>query len=278
MKILITGKNGFIASSLYEIFKKKNYEIYNTSKEELNFLDKESVDNFMNNIYFDYLIFTPMYGGNRTIEDNNEIIKLNIKMYDNMLSHKDKFKLIFYFGSGACFNRDINIDNFNNSELGKSIPKDYYGYSKYYIENDIRKYNNIINLRIFNCFGFCELSSRMIKNNIMNYINNNNIIIHQDKFFDFFYIEDLFTIIINLMTINIKNIKKREFNCVYKNKLKLLDIANIINNLDDKKVSINILNKNLGNSYTGKYNLDFNCDFIGLSNGIKIMYKKLLNR
>ena len=57
MKILITGKNGFIASSLYEIFKKKNYEIYNTSKEELNFLDKESVDNFMNNIYFDYLIF-----------------------------------------------------------------------------------------------------------------------------------------------------------------------------------------------------------------------------
>lgn len=27
MKILITGKNGFIASSLYEIFKKKNISL-----------------------------------------------------------------------------------------------------------------------------------------------------------------------------------------------------------------------------------------------------------
>jgi UDP-glucose 4-epimerase len=277
MKILLIGKNGFIASSLYQIFKKQKYDIYNTSKEELNFLNKESVDNFMNNTKFDYLIFPPVYGGNRTSEDKNEIIKLNIKMYHNMLNHKDKFKLIFYFGSGACFDRNININNFNNSELGKSIPKDYYGYSKYYIENDIRKYNNIVNLRIFNCFGLNELSSRMIKHNIINYINNDNIIIHQDRFFDFFYIDDIFTIIINLMNTDLKNIIKKEFNCVYKKKLRLSDIANIINNLDDKKVIINILDKNLGKSYTGKYNLDFKCNFIGLSNGIKIMYKKLLN-
>ena len=36
------------------------------------------------------------------------------------------------------------------SRRGLNIPKDPYGYSKYYIEKDLRNYQNVINLRIFN--------------------------------------------------------------------------------------------------------------------------------
>jgi len=275
MKILIIGKNGFIAKSLYELFlKNSNYQIYRTSKTDLDFLNKKEVNFFFNTNFFDILIFTPVYGGNRTIKDSNEIISLNINMYKNMIFHRNKFKLIFYFGSGASFNRDYDINNFDNNKLGLNIPKDPYGYSKYYIEKDLRNYQNVINLRIFNCFGINELNTRMIKANIINYIEGKNIIVHQDRYFDFIYIDDLFKIILNIIK---GNIKKKEINCVYKTKHRISDIANIINNLSEKKVNIQILNNKIGNSYTGNYNYNYELnDFIGLEKGIKTIYEHIL--
>ena len=275
MKILIIGKNGFIAKSLYELFlKNSNYQIYRTSKTDLDFLNKKEVNFFFNTNFFDILIFTPVYGGNRTIKDSNKIISLNINMYKNMIFHRNKFKLIFYFGSGASFNRDYDISNFDNNKLGLNIPKDPYGYSKYYIEKDLRNYQNVINLRIFNCFGINELNTRMIKANIINYIEGKNIIVHQDRYFDFIYIDDLFKIILNIIK---GNIKKKEINCVYKTKHRISDIANIINNLSEKKVNIQILNNKIGNSYTGNYNYNYELnDFIGLEKGIKTIYEHIL--
>ena len=172
MKILIIGKNGFIAKSLYNLFKiNTNYDIIQTSSSQLDFLNDEQVDKFMIKNSFDYMIFTPVYGGRRTKEDNNDIIEMNQKMYNNMLKHKDKFKLIFYFGSGASFDRRQNIKEFGNNKLGNSIPEDPYGFSKYSNEIDIRNHDNIINLRIFNCFGINESIDKGLYLSNIHYLN-----------------------------------------------------------------------------------------------------------
>ena len=44
-----------------------------------------------------------------------------------------------------------------------------------------------------------DLSFDGIKNNIKKYINKENIIIHQDKYMDFFYINDLYRVLINII-------------------------------------------------------------------------------
>ena len=276
MNILIIGKNGFIASSLSNLFSKDNYNVTQTSSSELDFMNENQVDNFVNSISnFDYLIFTPVYGGRRTKEESEEIIEKNKIMYHNLLKHKNKFKLVFYFGSGAAFNRNTNIYNYDNDKLGESIPNletDYYGYSKYYIENDIRNHKNIINLRIFNCFGINEAEDRMIKGNILNYINGQDMTIHQDKYFDFIYIDDLYQIILSFIKGEQHN---KEINCVYSEKLKLSDVAEIINNLDEKKVNIKVLDNKLGNSYCGFKNYTDFASVKGLKNGINFMYNKI---
>ena len=276
MKILIIGKNGFIAKSLYNLFKiNTNYDIIQTSSSQLDFLNDEQVDKFMIKNSFDYMIFTPVYGGRRTKEDNNDIIEMNQKMYNNMLKHKDKFKLIFYFGSGASFDRRQNIKEFGNNKLGNSIPEDPYGFSKYSNEIDIRNHDNIINLRIFNCFGINESIDRMIKANILNYINNQDIIIHQDRYFDFIFIDDLYHIILSF--IDGKQTSK-EINCVYEEKLRLSDIGNIINDISNQKVKIKIIDSNLGNSYTGKKNYQNIENLVGLKNGINCMYQNIISK
>lgn len=276
MKILIIGKNGFIASSLFNLFKKNNnFDTFQTSSSLLNFLDEEEVNLFMKKDNYDILIFTPVYGGRRTKDDSNEIIEMNKILYNNMLKYKDKFKFIFYFGSGASFNRDLNIDNFDNFKLGENIPNDPYGFSKFSNEIDIRNHDNIINLRIFNCFGINESFDRMIKANILNYINNQDIIIHQDRYFDFIYIDDLYHIILSF--IDGKQICK-EINCVYEENLRLSDIGSIINDISNQKVQIKIINSDLGNSYTGKKNYQDIENLVGLKNGINHMYQNIINK
>ena len=276
MKVLIIGKNGFIASSLFELFNQNlKFTTTQTSSSELNFLNSNQVDKFMENANnkFDILIFTPVYGGRRLQEDKSDIIDKNLIMYNNMVKHKEKFKFIFYFGSGASFNRDIDINNFNNNELGNSIPTDPYGFSKYQNEIDIRNHDNIINLRIFNCFGIKESHDRMIKANILNYINGNDIIIHQDRYFDFIYIDDLYKIILSCID---GYQSSKEINCVYEQKLKLSDIATIINR--DNKVNIKILNNEMGNSYTGKMNYNKIKNFTGLNKAILNMYQLIFDK
>ena len=98
------------------------------------------------------------------------------------------------------------------------------------------------------------------------------MIIHQDKYMDFVYIDDLCNLIVNILNESLKQIK--DINVVYNKKYKLSDITNIINNLDNYKVPILIENTKLGLSYSGDgttfNNLHLN--YKGLELGIKECY------
>jgi hypothetical protein len=58
--------------------------------------------------------------------------------------------------------------------------------------------NNIdgfFNLKLFGVFDENELNTRFIKSNLLRYINRENMVIHKNKFMDFFYIEDLVKVV-----------------------------------------------------------------------------------
>ena len=113
----------------------------------------------------------------------------------------------------------------------------------------------------------------MIKSNVINYINNNSMVIHQDKFMDFMYVKDFLKII----DLYLKNIQlPKTTDCVYDQKYKLSDIAEIINNLSDYKVNIDLLDTQLGNSYCGRKN-NLGLNFDGLEISIKNIYERYLN-
>ena len=102
------------------------------------------------------------------------------------------------FGTSAEFDNTKYIDQFAEHDfiLHNSIPKDYYGFSKYIITRRIDHINNnIINLRVFNVFGEFEAPDRMIKNNINNYIACKPLEIHRNRYMDFFGANDLYKVI-----------------------------------------------------------------------------------
>ncbi len=271
MKILITGGNGFIASNLKN--KLSDHEITSISRTDFDLRNPEETNIFFKDKKFDVVLHTAVIGGNRLVEDSKDCVYDNSIMTINLIRNMKSWTRLIHFGSGAELDRSKDIQG-NTNNIFNRIPIDAYGLSKNIICRMMYGYENVYNLRIFNVFAENEADRRMIKTNIKNYIVGKPIIIHQDKFMDFFHIDD-FEKIVRLYLDG--QYLPKEIDCVYKDKTKLSDVAKIINNLSDKKVPIIINSSEMGKSYCGHYeDLCNTLEYKGLENSIRNVYESLL--
>lgn len=247
MRILITGKNGYIGSSLIS----KLDSTTGVGRDDFDLTDRESTNNYFKDKYFDVIIHTAICGGSRLKEDGNDVLANNIKMFYNLMTNAHKFGQLISFGSGAELN----------------WPSDPYGLSKAIIANTIDSHSKLNNIRIFGIFDENELGTRFIKTCLENYKNKEPIVIHQNKLFDFIHMDDLVTII-NFIILNpsIKTI-----DCCYEESYTLKEIANYITTLDNHNCEIKVNKTNQGIPYIGHFK-DYKLNLIGLKQRINNIY------
>jgi dTDP-D-glucose 4,6-dehydratase len=160
--------------------------------------------------------------------------------------------------------------------LSYAYPIDPYGMSKNFIAKSGLLYPNFNNIRIFGVFNHDELSTRMIKANILNYIHKQPIVIHKDRWMDFFFMDDLCKVVKFVID---SDLNQKIINCSYQEKHKLSDIALMINNLSDHKVDIIVNDSSKGLNYYGDYNLHlFDIDLKEIEIGIIETYEVLKTR
>ena len=256
MKILITGGNGYVATSLFKGLNQK-YEIVSINRNTFDLTDLHATNEWFKDKYFDVVIHTAINGGRRLKVDGDDVKHNNLDMYRNLLANIKHFDKFISFGSGA----EIFLDD---------AP---YGLSKKIIAEDIKFKHNFYNIRIFNVFDENELDTRFMKANLLRYIKNEPIMIHANKVMDFFYMQDLVNLVDYYIT---SNYAPKEINCSYDEKYTLVGIAKIINSLDKYKVPIIIHNDIKLNLYC-EQTMEFPTDLIGLKKGIELTYNKLLD-
>jgi len=257
LKILITGGNGYIAKSLHSYLYSK-YDITLASRIELDLTRREEVQHYFKDKYFDVVIHTAVKGGSRLNPlEGPEVILTNLLMYDNLMHCRDKFNRLIHFGSGA--------------EDEANTP---YGFSKHIINNLMKLDPKSVNVKIYGIFDENELDRRFIKSNILRYINKEDIVIYQDKQMDFFYMKDLVSMVEWLLNQHEEEFPIKEINCSYLKKYTLLQIARIINSLDNYRVGIRLEDEIKDKAYCGIHPV-MPFDLIGLEQGIKETYSKL---
>ncbi len=283
IQILITGGNGYIARNLKPLFEKNGYRyiVVSPSRDTLDLLNREQLTNYIHTNHIDVIIHTAVRGGKRTDPNTFEETYIqNILMYENLISAIDgKGIKLFLFGSGAEFDRRTSINECQETKIYERWPIDPYGLSKKIItlrglDRFPRSDTHIY--RIFGCFNHDEDSARFIKSSILNIKNGLPITIHQNKDMDFFYLDDIFTII--NYTLYHADIPQH-INLVYKNKTDLYTIATMICKHMGVKNNIVFDKITKGLSYTGAgdvlSNLKISNEFIGLEEGIKITCNRL---
>jgi len=280
MNILITGANGFLGKHLNEHYSSKDHKIFSLGRQQLDITDKNDVDEFFKNNHIDIVLHTAIKGGTRRDQDTFDDFSDNVLMFRNLSNNSENFKLMINFGSGAELDRSRSITFAKETEIYDRIPSDYYGQAKNLIAREINKYKNIINLRLFGCFGYHESDVRMIKGNILKATRGREIIVHQDKVMDFFYVKDLCSIIDHILKDPI-NFPYRDLNVCYEEKKSLLDVSRVISekNLHSMKNRVILINESAGNDYFGCPNrlLSLGIDFIGLDKAIQEMYEIFYN-
>lgn len=275
MKILITGGNGNIAKVI-----KKNlstcYDVISLNRNELNILNYADIKIYLDNNDFDILIHTAILGGTRLKEENGEVTHNNLLMFENLVRFSYKFKMIINLDSGAVYDRSTDILNRKENDL-YTVPRDYYGFSKYLIYQRSLQYNNIYNFRIFNLFHSNDEDTRFIKSCFNSNNNKTDVTIFEDKYFDFIY-EDDFTKIMRFYIDNSESQEKlnKTINLCYQQKYKLSDIAKLV--IEDLS-KLKVLKPESNNNYCGNGDLlnNLNLNLLGLEDSLKLYREKLLN-
>ena len=157
------------------------------------------------------------------------------------------------------YDKSKPIVKVKETDFGKAIPKDEYGFFKYICSKYIEKEKDIVCIRIFGLFGkYEDYCYRFISNAIVNNLKRLSINMNQNVFFDYTYINDFVRIVDYFIN---HKVKHKFYNIGRGKKIDILTIANKINKISNKKSKITIKNIGLNNEYT--------CDNSRLANELK---------
>jgi len=128
------------------------------------------------------------------------------------------------------------------------VPEDAYGFSKYVCAKYVQQSSKIVNLRLFGVFGKHEdYTIKFISNAILKKLFGLPIVIYQNTYFDYLYIDDLVKIIELFIR---RQPKDKIYNVANGQRVSLLTLARKINRLPGKPTEIIIENPGLNAEYT----------------------------
>ena len=268
-RVLITGGNGFVAKEINE-YLRSDYDVHCLSKEELNLLDRDNIKRRALEFY-DVIINTAVVGGNRKDVDDKSVFCDNMAMIENLLSEMNDDQILINFSSGAEFRNENTA----------------YGLAKKITTRIIKGRKNSYNLRLYGCFGPDEMDTRFIKR----CFDREEIIVADDIEFDFFYVQDVARVckflidgglLHNYHPTNRRsdyNERIKDIDCVYEEKYKLSDIANMIKEKYRPDLKVIIGNPS-GQEYVGdsrqlqNINIFMKDKLAGLEKGLEAMNGK----
>lgn len=195
MKILLLGGSGFIGRNIIELLGEK-YDITAPTHRELDLLNADAVQSFLNKKRYDRVIYAVNVGGKRNQKALTGVYDANYRMFLNVAEQGERFGRMIFLGSGAEYGKQRDIVMIKEEDFGTIQPLDDYGRSKYSISEYINEHENIINLRCFAVFGkYEDYKVRFISNAICRALFGLPITMHRNVKFDYLYILDLVKII-----------------------------------------------------------------------------------
>ena len=191
-KVLLTGGSGFIGKNLKESFLAEKYNLIAPSHAELDLSNTDSVDTFFKKHEFDVVLHSAVKPGHRNARDLTQLFYTNIRMFQNLERHKDRFGKLINFGSGAIY--DVAADNagVREEDIFKRMGKDEHSFCKYVVHKQIEHLDNFIDLNIFGIFGrYEDYAIRFISNAICKTLFDLPITLRQNRRFSYLDVADL---------------------------------------------------------------------------------------
>ena len=248
LNIFITGSTGFIGNNIKLYLKENsNNKLFTPTSKELNLHDTREVDDYVNKNSIDIIIHCANKGGDKSTIGMKDIVEYNLRIFFNIAKQSNKVKKILHLGSGAeyCKHKPI-VDAKEIDSI--EYPKDGYGFYKKIASDYIENSDNIINLRIFGCYGIGEdYSFRFISQSIVKNLLNIPIVIDRNVVFNYTYVNDVSKVIDYFIN---NNMQHSVYNLTNSQKIDLISIVKKINDISGNYVTYTVKTQGLNNEYS----------------------------
>lgn len=278
-RALLTGVSGFIGRNIKSILEEE-YELLSPLRNELDLKDSDSVRSYIRNNNIDILFHCANPNPVKNTADIQEnMFEDSLRIFMNLYECRDMYDKMIYLGSGAEYDKTMDISNISETECFRSIPKDSYGFAKYVINHISCKSKNIHNLCVFGCYGPGDHSSKFITHCIQCCIGNKPITIRRDCRFNYIHVYDLARIMIWLGQNTPQHFM---YNATADRHFYLSEIANKVKKIMNSEQPVVILEDGFNHEYTGSNSRLINemgsYSFISLDDGIKMQIESEILR
>ena len=195
MRILLTGGSGFIGRNL-RAYLSAGHDVLAPTHAELDLADPIAIDTWFAQHELDAVVHGAVRPGHRNAPDPTHQLWMNLRMFFGLLRNKHRFGKLLFLSSGAVYDITRDLDRVSEDDLGKSLPADEHGLSKYVIARHIEELArggvDIVELRLFGIFGKHEdYAIRFISNAICKALFDLPITLRQNRTFSYLYVDDL---------------------------------------------------------------------------------------
>jgi GDP-L-fucose synthase len=251
MNIFITGAHGFVGRNLTEyLTRTTSYTLFTPRSSELDLLNENAVDAYVDSNYIDIIIHGANRGGGRDTAEMSDVVYTNLRMFFNIAKQASKVKKIIHLGSGAEYGKHKPIVDASEEDALWALPQDDYGFYKSICARYIDRCDNIYNLRIFGAYGQYEnYRFKFISNAIVKNLLGLPIEIMQNVYFDYIDIDNMVPMIAHFIE---HDGHYRTYNISKGEKVDLLTLAQTINEVSDFKSEITVKNAGLNLEYTSR--------------------------
>ena len=246
-KILLTGATGFIGRNIVPHIR-ENFNVSTPTRVDLDLLDAYAVRQFLLSGQFDVVIHLANPTGHNPKDKEPEIFERSLRVFTSLESCNDLYEKMIYLGSGAEYGKHRDISLVSEEELGAALPKDSYGLSRYIMSKMTQVNKNIINLRLFACYGPGDPQHKLIPSIVNDIEKGKDIELNQDVWFDFLYVEDIYPVLTHFIE---NSAGFNEYNLCSGQRILISEIANEVKSQMGSSSKIVFRKEGLNHEYTG---------------------------
>lgn len=271
-KILLTGRTGFVGRNILPILKEE-YEIHAPTRQELDLKNSSDVENIIKKENYDVVLHfaNPNPVKNVACDKQDTMLEDSMRIFMNFYNVRNYYGKMLYLGSGAEYDKSRDLHMVTEEQVTESIPKDIYGLAKFYMNELARASENVYNLRVFGCYGKYDHESKFLTHVIRSCLENKEITIRQNCYFDYMQVFDLAKVVIWAIE---NEMKYHDYNVCSGTRISLIEIAEKIKREMDSSEPIILLQDGLNKEYTASNSrllAEANkIEFTSIENGIKL--------
>jgi UDP-glucose 4-epimerase len=252
MRILITGRSGFIGRNLVEQLA-STYEVLAPAPAELDLLKEQQVREYLSAHRFDVIIHAATTRSNRAMGAPQDMLDRNCRMFFNLARNSGRFGKMIHFGSGAEYVKAGLPSRVKEEYFDTCVPTEPYGFSKYICAKYTERSERMVELRLFAVFGqYEDYRVRFISNACCRAVKGLPIVLRKDIVFDYLYVNDL----VRLIRWFIENeAQHKAYNVCSGRPVALTELARMIarvaGSVSGRVPDVSILGAGMGGEYSG---------------------------